>query len=80
MIWLRDKLPPEVAPLAANISITINLTLLIYQVQGVVEKYSESTECLNLVLLWEEKKIFESKAFFRNKKVDYENYIISLMS
>ena len=45
-----------------------------------VEKYSESTEYLNLVLLWEEKKIFESKAFFRNIKVDYENYILSLMS
>ena len=47
----RLKLPPEVAPLAANISITLNLTLLIYQGQGVVKKYSEITEYLNLVLL-----------------------------
>jgi len=57
----RLKLPPEVAPLAANISITLNLTLLIYQGQGVVEKYSESTEYLNLVLLWEEKKSLKVK-------------------
>lgn len=47
----RLELPPEVAPLAANISITLNLSLLIYQGQGVVKKYSERTEYLNLVLL-----------------------------